>query len=310
MPSYDFILRDYTMDDLLMMEKAQVFHDNFIVDKLSFTTAFPGLVDPFAANFQTAINTADAIPPDSEVVQQIAVLTEQLEVQMEVARKAIQKLFVYVKVAFNDSQAYLKLFGKSQYDKARTNQLRMKELLEKANRQANLAANKAPLIAAGFTQVMIDGLLTIMNAIDAANSTQEDAKSERYKKTEDRVKAYNTVWGFMVRISEASKVVYVDSPAKLAEYLLYPSSSNLPHKVQNLQYTVLTHTASWDAAENAVLYELVYKTNGPIGNWLGAYEGVDTQAVHNPGPGLWLYRCRGKNNEGNGDWSDEKEVVN
>lgn len=312
MPTFEPILRDYEYPDLIMLEKAQVFKDTFTVDKLSFTALFPGLADPFAANFQTDINAADAIPSDSEIVQQIAVFTEQIEAQMVLGRKAMQKLFVYVTIAFNNSEAYLKLFGKSEYQKSRASQLKMKELLEKANRQANITANKAPLLAVGYTQAAIDNLATIMNAIDSLNAQQEDAKSNRLKTTEDRIKANNKVWSYMVKISEASKVVYVDSPAKIQEYLLYPGTLNMPHKVQNLTYFIPTHIANWDPAINSDSYQLEYKSStpaGPILIWMLAYSGVESETIFNPGIGGWVFRARGVNDNGYGDWSDEFEVV-
>ena len=171
MPSYEPIKRDYQKDDLDMMEQAQVFHDTFVNDKADFIAAFPMFADPFAANFQTQITSADTLATDAEVVQAISIITEQIETKMELARKAMQKLFVYVKVAFNDSQAMLRAFGKGDYTKAYQSAMKMKELLEKANRQAEIAANKAVLIAAGYTQGDIDELEDIMEEI--ADKTAE-----------------------------------------------------------------------------------------------------------------------------------------
>ena len=64
MPDYEPIMRDYHKDDLEMMEQAQVFHDNFAADQADFTAAFPKFLTPYETNFQTEIDTADAIPPD------------------------------------------------------------------------------------------------------------------------------------------------------------------------------------------------------------------------------------------------------
>lgn len=309
MPDYQSIKRTFSKDDLDMMEQAQVFHDSFIVDKADFIAAFPKFADPYAADFQAEIITTDAIPGDAEVQQEIAIKTEQLEAQMVLGRKALQKLFTYVKVAFDGSQAMLKVFGKGEYEKARSNQMRMKELLEKANRQGEVAAYKAALIAAGFLQADITNLQTLSLTIATLNQEQEDLKTSRLLKTELRIIALNKVWAYMVEISEASKVVFEDSPAKLAEYSLYPGGSELPYKVQNLAYTLLTNTVSWDVAVRAETYELEYKIDNPAAEWILAYEGVNIETVHNPGVGNWLYRCRGKNGSGGGEWSDELAVT-
>lgn len=45
------IERDYTLDDLQMLQRAQVFHNNFVVDKAAFVADFPnggGLVSAYS----------------------------------------------------------------------------------------------------------------------------------------------------------------------------------------------------------------------------------------------------------------------
>jgi hypothetical protein len=309
MPDYSQITRKYSKDDLDMLQQAQVFHDNFVIDKADFIAAFTMFADPFETDFQTDIDAADAIPLDSEVAQAIAIITEEIETEMAKGRTAMQKLFTYAKVGFDDSQASLKAFGKGEYEKSRSNQLKLKEMLEKAHRQASEAANKAILLGAGYSQTDIDNLDTIMTDIDTKDASQEDAKSDRLKKTEDRVIAYNKVWEYLEKISEASKVIYVDSPAKLQQYVLYPSSSTLPGKVQNMGYDYGTNTVSWDAAPNADTYQLERKYYTDP-EWTVVYEGADTSVVDvPPGSGTWLYRCRGQNGEGYGSWSDELMVI-
>jgi hypothetical protein len=309
MPDYSQITRTYSKEDLEMLMQAQVFHDNFAIDKADFIAAFTMFADPFEADFQTEIDAADAIPLDSEVAQAIAIITEELENEMVKGRAAMQKLFTYANVAFDGSQASLKSFGKSEYEKARNNQLKLKELLEKAYRQASETANKAILLGVGYSQTDLDNLDTLMTDIDTKDASQEDAKSDRLKKTEDRVIAYNKVWAYLEKISEASKVIYLDSPAKLQQYVLYTSSSHLPGKVQNMGYDYGTNTVSWDAAPNADTYQLERKYHTDP-EWTVVYEGADTSVVDvPPGSGSWLYRCRGLNGEGYGSWSDELMVI-
>ena len=317
MPDYESINREYTKDDLEMMEQAQVFHDNFVLDQADFTAAFPKFLTPYETNFQTEINTADAIPPDSEVVQAIALVTEQIETQMELGRKAMQKLFVYVKVAFSDSQARLKSFGKSEYDKSRNSQLKLKELLEKANRQADVAANKTALLAAGYTQAAIDELKTISDEIDSLNAEQEDMKSERFKKTEDRIVQYNKVWAFLEEISEASKVVFVDSPAKLAQYLLYPAEHHGLSKPQNVDADYdplepLVVTLSWDLVAEATSYDVYYdiaETGAPAGDF-ELLDNYPTSPVVIPATyeKRNYFKLKAKNDEGTSSYSDEAWV--
>lgn len=269
--------RDYTMEDLDMLQLAQVFHDNFIIDKTAFTAAFPILADPFAANFQTAIDTADDIPSGGEVDSEIAVITEELNAKMPEARAALQKLFTYTEITW-DSAAKTNSFGKNKYEKARQSQLKIKELLELAHRQAEITENKTPLIAAGYTQGDIDELETLMDAIDELNRDQELALSDRGTKTEVRVTAMNAVWEFMRQINKTSKVVFVDSPAKLDMYLLYPTSNTSLPKVQNLEATVdagppMVAALTWDAVVDAPEYQ-VFMSQVAVGQPAGTYDWV------------------------------------
>ena len=269
MSSTKSLVRDYNMDDLDMLELAQVFHDNFVVDETAFVAAFPILDAPFAANFQTAIDAADDIPSGAEVDSLIAVKTEELNAQLPLARTALQKLFTYTDLTWN-SVAKTNSFGKNRYEKARQSQVKLKELLELAHRQAEVAANKADLIASGYTQVDIDELETLMNAIDTLNGEQEMELSNRGIQTQVRVTAMNAVWEFMRQINKTSKVVFVDSPAKLDMYLLYPTTSSSLGKVVGLSVSLdagppMMAELVWLPVSGAEEYQ-VYMSQVPVGD--------------------------------------------
>ncbi len=306
----DMILRNYDMDDDLMLQRAQVFHNAFVLDQATFVADFPALATPFEDDFQAAIDAADAIPPASEVESEIAYVTEQLNAQLPLGQKALQKLYTYCDEVWN-SKAKTNEFGRLQYEKARNSQLKMRELLETANRVAQKASNKAALLAAGYTQAAIDELLTIRNAIDTLNSQQEDKLNARGYQTQLRIEALNLVWSFMAKINRSSKVTFVDNPAKLNEYMLYPNSGgSVPSKVQNLNFDVANTKLKWDIAAGAETYQLEEKMNAPGFDWSTIYEGPENEFVHlPPSPGTWLYRCRGINSNGYGYWSNELSVV-
>lgn len=222
MSSTKRLQRDYRKDDLKMLQQAQVFHDMFVEHESEFVARFPGFAPPFASEMQTAIDDADALPLDSGEAGWIWVATEELQAEMETARKALQTLFAYVGIAFDTNRTVLKAFGKSDYSQLRGNYLRMMDLLDKAHRQAEAAEYKAALIAAGFTQADIDGLQATKTTIGLLCVKQEDAKTQRVLATEKRVETYNMVWGLMEKISAASRVAFADSPAMLRTFMLYP----------------------------------------------------------------------------------------
>ncbi len=316
MPSTAPILRDYNMDDLEMFERAQIFHDNFVIDMADFTAAFPALDAVFAADFQTAIDDADAIPSDDEVVGQIEIITEQLDDKMAECREALQKLYAYVKITFK-SEAKLNSFGKSLYKKARNSQTKMKELLELGHRTASEPENETALLATGYAAGDITQLETLMNELDALNASQEILKMNRLNKTESRVMAYNAVWSYMMDINQASKVVYASSPAKLSEYLLYPAEHHGLSKPQNLTAEYIGGSPAvihlgWDAVDGAESYDVYYDT-ADIGAPSGDYNLLDTFTDNFadvvPVDGKRNYfKVKAKNDEHTSAYSDEAFV--
>ncbi len=305
----DSIERDYKMEDLLMLQMAQVIHNAFVLDQAAFAADFPALATPFNIQFQTAIDNADAIPSAEEVDGQIVAITDELNSLLPLGQKALQKLYTYVEMAFTNPGKQAE-FGRPRYEKARNSQLQMKELLETANRIASVASNKAALMAVGYTQAAIDELKSISDDIDDLNSQQEDMLSSRITKTQARIVAYNLVWGFLKTINKASKVTFVDDPAKLEIYMLYPTSGGgVPTKVQNLNYDMGNTKLKWDEAGGADRYQLEMKRDAVGFDWTTIYEGVQNEFVYVPQSGNWLFRCRGINSNGSGSWSDELIVV-
>lgn len=308
----EMIERNFDMEDIAMLERAQVFHNSFVIDDAAFIAAFPHLALPFATNFQAAIDAADALPSGYEIDVQIAVVTEELNNMLPLGQRALQKLYTYVDLVWN-SKVKLNAFGKSRYEKARNSATRLKELLEFAHRQAEMADNKAALLAAGYTQAAIDELKTIEDNIDAKNAEQEDMFASRGSKTQERVVALNTVWGFMQQINKASKVVFVDNPAKIELYLLYPTSYSSLGKVQNLAAVLdggppLNAQLSWNFVTGGIDYE-IERSSVPLGQPAGTFVPIATvqndEYVDIIGGGESLYyRVRARNSSLTGAWSD------
>ena len=209
---------------LTMLEDSQTMHDNFVIDEPDFIVKFPTLAPPFAANWQTAIDAADALPGNDAVLAQIGLLTQELDQEMLQARNQYQSLLLYVKLAYPKDDAVLKMFGQNLYVSARDNQLEMIELLELASAQANVQPYKAALIAKGFTQVEITLLKTIELSLRSKNKAQEAAISKRPFATQTQHKACNAVWAMNVLVNTAAELVYKDDYAKQQQYLLYPDA--------------------------------------------------------------------------------------
>jgi hypothetical protein len=198
---------------------------------------------------------------------------------MEEGRNAMQKLFTYVEMTFT-SKAKVDTFGKARYLKARNNQLKLKELLESAHRTVTETANQAALTAKGYSLADIAELASLRDDIDSVNANQEDIKSQRGIKTEERIVAYNDVWDFMQQINQASKVVFATDPAKLTQYLLYPATANSLPKPQNLTAVPngvdpFIADLNWDAVTGAEGYEIEF-SEVAIGQASGTFGQIGT----------------------------------
>jgi len=312
MASTEQVQRLYSKDDLEMLQQAQLFHDLFITDQAAFSAAFPKFLTPYETNFQTAISDADAIPMDSQVAADIAYVTSQLEDIMEQSRKALQELFVYVNEAFDKDEHIMSKFQRPTYRESRNVSVKLKQLLEQAHKTADSADFKPDLLAAGYTQVKIDALATLMTNLYDKDSEQEEMKSNRVDMTRTRINAYNAVWAYMVEISDASKAVFVDNSAKLYQYTLYHTSHPTPDQVTGLSYDQGTGTLSWNAVADAVEYEAGF-TPEPVGEpiWINFWSGTGTSTQYDPGgPDNYWFKVRARGPGGVlGPWSEVYVVV-
>lgn len=258
----DDTIREYNMEDSEMLELANMFHTNFETDKTDFTTLFPDMADPFAADFMTAIDTAETAVPGWQVDAEIASVTANLNEAMRAGQKALQVLFIYVERTWDDDNK-LREFGKAKYKADRAVQAKLPNLMRQAHAKAIETANAAALAAKGYTAAMATDLVTKAQAIEDLNNEQEILLNARTNKTAIRVGKYNAVWDFMRNINQASKVVFADDQTKLDMYRLYPTSSQSLPKPQGLNMApdpqdpniaVLT----WDPVAGATDYRVFY----------------------------------------------------
>lgn len=215
--------RFYQLKDIDMLQKSQVILNAFIQNKAIFLANFPNLADPFADEFQIAIDEADALPFSDEVNAQISVLVEKMRKKLLIAQKNLQILFNYVKVGW-ESKAKLNEFGKNKFQKARNSNGKMIDLLELSFNTAEEIDNKTVLLNIGYSQVQIDELNTLASELKTLFLQLNEMKNNRYVLTEKRIEAYNKVWEFMKQINRASKVVFVDNYAFTQLFLLYPTT--------------------------------------------------------------------------------------
>lgn len=219
------IVRLYSMEDELMLERAATQKGNLQTDQMLFAARFPWITPAYVASYGTDIATADALPLDGTVMSDLKVLTSDVNSTVTEGRGALQSLFRYAELTYPTDKARQRVFGQDQYAKASNDQSKMENLLEHANGMAGKVPYKADLLAKGYTQAQIDNLLTISNNINTKNLLQEAAKSNRPVTSQDRIKVYNIVFDRARTITTCAQEVFAGNAAKIEQYRIYPPST-------------------------------------------------------------------------------------
>lgn len=166
--------------------------------------------------------------------------------------------------------------------------------------------NLATLTPLGLTQAIIDTLESDAQLFEDALNDVVDKKNTRDLKAVERVNKANELYNYVSEYCKIGKLVYEHSdPAKFDDYLIYPKSVHLPLKVDGMLWTNSTATVSWNNQQNIIEFQLQFAPDMPEPIFSTIYEGLDTSFMYNPGgPDNYLFRCRSRNSDGWGPWSD------
>ena len=292
-----------SFDEALM--QGYVFHGLFLEDLTAFSDFSASFADPFAADFLAEIQAADDFPTIENDRAEQGIYGSAVDGAMANGRAQFQKLIFHVEDAFPDNEAVLKLFGADDYDAARKSVLKMINLLQAAYKTAMKPAYNAQLLAVGFTAPEIDKLKNFADDLLVKNQDYEEYQRKTFSRTEDKVNAFNTMWDRMAKISDASKLIFRESPARVQMYLLYPDTGQHrpPAAPENMTYNFDTGIFSWDEVETATSYQLMYRAGGSSDTWEEGWAGEETICDFFPGAGSWECRVRARNDGGYGDFS-------
>lgn len=239
----DEIKRLFNIEDELLLTRAQTQKDAANGDLTLFTARFPWFTAAYLTSYQTDIDTAEAFPEDATVMTDIKVLTADVNASVDEGKANVAALFLYAELTYPNDKVKQRVFGQDRMDKARTDQEKMINLLEHAHSFANKDPYKTDLLAKGYTQTEIDGLLTVADNIRDKNRLQENAKASRPVTTQDRIGVYNTVFNRMNTVYKCAQVVFVGNAAKIEQYRVYPPLATATTTAQ-------VHTINASTSEN------------------------------------------------------------
>lgn len=207
-----------TYDDLILL--ANLFHREFLLYKDEFTAFSTMFEDPFAENFMNKIKAADSFIGNQFNLNHSKILFLQLQDYLKVSRAVYQKLILFLKLIYPNSDSILYAFGQNDYNVARRTALRMKTQLDLAYINANSEPYKSDLIAGGFSQSDIDGLLETANTLNEKLLAHQEFMNHSYSTTAERIKLHNDVWQDMLKINKASKFIFANNGGVLEFFKL------------------------------------------------------------------------------------------
>jgi hypothetical protein len=224
MPLTDEIKRLYRITDPEMYEAAKTKRGFFIADKADFIAFDPDFDDPFADGWLTQINSAEAMPQDETLDDQLTQLTADVEEQMVKCRDKFQDSKFFIEKTFPDKVKIWNEFGYNNYEAARKSQVQMIQFMK--NFHTTATKYKIQLIAKNYTQVMIDEIDSLRKALDDANQVQESFIGNLPVQTQARHIKNNELWETIVKVCSAGKRKFKNDFAKYQRYLLPPGEES------------------------------------------------------------------------------------
>ena len=298
------VTREYTMSDSELMFMVGDFVVYMGRDAAELVTRGVTALD--TTDFENLGNSFELFPPDIYYSAQVTAEVEAKNAARENSYALVQKISGFFEQQWGlDAWQYTQLGIKGLSNKGDGD---FKDICRNVVKTAN--DQLLNLTAIGLTQADIDALEAEAQTMEDAGHDIKEKKALRDEKTEERAVKGNELYSYVKKYSSIGKLIWENvNEAKYNDYVIYPSTTQMPGKVLNMGYDLPTRTVSWDPAAYAEDYQLERKFHTDP-DWTVVYEGADTSVVNDPvTPGTWYYRCRGQNENGYGTWSDELMVL-
>jgi hypothetical protein len=215
------VKRLFKLTDEALLERAYLFHDAVEGELAAFTSRIPWLDAAWLNAYKNEIDDAKAFPTDKSVTLSLKVLTSDVNQVMHQSYAALQTLGGYAVLAWPTDVARQRAFGQNNWRLARRNSLKLQEALELAHSTATSLEFKPALLAKGFAQAEMDGLITLFNQLKQFNNGQEGSKLERTVSTRDRISRLNAIWKHMQSINTCASIVWASDASRSARYTMY-----------------------------------------------------------------------------------------
>ncbi len=200
--------RNYDMDDALLLQRSRTVRQLFINYMAAFMAFDPDLDATYAANWLLSIEECRDHPTDETTVDQQQQHTDELEQAIKEGFAAANDLEYYVKKAFPGDKSYREEFGFGERTKARQRTLNLLIWLEVMIKIAN--DYPAELAAVNMPASVLTNLQAKQQNAVQKEIAQEYFKRMRKRLARQRVKNFNTLYGFFTRINNAAQIVFAN----------------------------------------------------------------------------------------------------
>ncbi len=295
--------RNYTMTDAKLTLFVSSLIDSMTRDAAEF--AVRGVTASDITALQALSNAFEVFPSDEEYSGLVTIAIDEREAVRLDLLAGIRLISGFIEQKWGISSGQYKRLGIRDIERVPD-----ENLLFRAREVVRIATEYLTVLTSiGLTQTMLDTLDDDAQLFETKMIAVNSARSVRDLKTIERIEKGNVVYSFVSKYCNIGKLIWEDTDeGKYEDYIIYKSSPVLPSKVQNLQYDISNTKLKWDLAADATNYELEVKKSDPAFSWSQIYVGEEQEFIYPSPPGNWLYRCRGINSEGVGNWSDELAV--
>ena len=257
-----------------MLQEARTMQAIFIQDKTTFKDFDGSFDDPFADDWLTSIDTADAAETAETRLDEQKLETAGVLDTMAQARQIYNLCKYFIEKAFADKKELQDKFGLNNYDTDGYDQRKMSNFLSNLYSMCQNADYKPALLTAGLTQTQIDNIGTLRDKFNEFNTKQNTFIKQTAQATAERDALYNDAYSFMQRVNRASKVLFAGNEVKLNQYAL-PHGS--PGEIFNVEGKVTDATNNGQELKG-VLVEIKELDLSTLTNFYGNYGFVDVPA--------------------------------
>ena len=214
----DYLAKKYNLTQGVLLRESRTVLGFFKTDQAKFGSFDKAFLTPFDTVWLASIVAGENEPDDDSVVVDQKLETEEVESEMEACRACFQGIKYFIEKAFPNQPTIWQKFGTTHYDLARKNHDKMFRLM--TNLSAAAIYYKDELIAAGYTQIKIDAIQVLRDALNEALTNQQTLIDGRAEATAHRITILNEVWDYRTAVAKAAKEIFEEKTAKYIQYLL------------------------------------------------------------------------------------------